>query len=284
MSNRFPTLLEDGTLIIRASSTPGTPDCTRRTVARAFPELVESKGYKLREIEPHVGAAVGIGVHASAQYILKTKVDQGKLGNLTDATERGIQAMRSEIAAGAQYDKVSANPNQAERQIGKMVRSYRYGIAPHINPVRVERRLTASLMPGYQISGQADALTIEPDSVRDLKTGAHRWPNHAQLGCYSLLARTWEPSGFGGRLYEDYIARVPINTVQPDPKTTEYDRDLCEQIAHRRIDRLMLELEEFKLTSDPLAFQANPQSMLCQDRFCPAWGSEFCREHEGAKS
>ena len=73
MSNRFPTLLEDGTLIIRASSTPGladctliirassTPglaDCTRRTVARAFSELVESKGYKLREIEPHIGAAV----------------------------------------------------------------------------------------------------------------------------------------------------------------------------------------------------------------------------------
>ena len=283
MSNRFPTLLEDGTLIIRASSTPGLADCTRRTVARAFPELVEKAGYKLREIEPHIGAAVGIGVHASAQYLLKRKVDEDQLGNLSDATERGVEAMRSEIDAGAQYDKLSPNPSTAELQVSRMTRSYRYGIAPHINPVRVERRLTAELMPGYKISGQADALTIEPDSVRDLKTGAHRWPSHAQLGCYSLLARTWEPSGFGGRLYEDYIARVSLNQTQPEPKSTEYDRDLCEQVAHRRIDRLMLELEEFKSTSNPLAFQANPQSMLCQDRFCPAWGSEFCREHEGAK-
>ncbi|CAO3439801.1 hypothetical protein [Azospirillum argentinense] len=31
---------------------------------------------------------------------------------------------------------------------------------------------------------------------------------------------------------------------------------------------------------DPWAFAANPSSKLCSDRFCPAWGTAFCREHQ----
>lgn len=277
MSNQFPTLLPDGTLIIRASSTPGLSDCERRTVARSFPELLKSLGYELRETMPHIGAAVGIGVHACAEFLLRTKVDTGNLGIFDDAQDRGIVALRSEVQAGAQYDKISPNLNVAERQLAKMARSYRYGIAPKIKPVRVERRLVAEIAPGYQLSGQADSMTIEPEALHDLKTGANQWPNHAQLGCYSLLSKTWDhPTK---HLFEDFIARVPATDPQPDPQVTEYDRGLCEQIADRRLTRLRAQLEEFKATVDPQVFYANPMSKLCQDRFCPAWGTSFCREH-----
>lgn len=277
MSNRFPTLLDDGTLIIRASSTPGLSDCERRTVARGFPELLSKLGYSLREIEPHIGAAVGIGVHACAEYFLKAKVDTGEIGNYQEAWERGVSAMSAETEDGVQYDKISPTLSTAARQIGKMARAYRYTIAPKINPVRVERRLSAEIMPGYQLSGQADSLTIEPKALRDLKTGGQRWPNHAQLGCYGLLSKTWDHPA--ERLFEDYIARVPVKDVQPQPQVTEYDKNLCERIAHRRLTRLIAQLEEFKEASDPQIFYANPMSMLCQDRFCPAWGTEFCKEH-----
>jgi hypothetical protein len=277
MSNQFPTLLDDGTLIIRASSTPSLSDCERRTVARGFPELLKSLGYELREVIPHIGAAVGIGVHACAEVFLKAKVDTGEMGDLNDAQERGIMFMRFEVRDGAEYDKVSPNLNVAERQVAKMARAYRYGVAPNIKPVRVERRLTAEIMPGYEISGQADSLTIEPKAVRDLKTGANRWPNHAQLGCYGLLSKTWDHPA--EHLFEDFIARVPINQVQPPAQATEYDLGLCERIAHRRLTRLIAQLEEFKESADPQVFYANPMSKLCQDRFCPAWGTKFCREH-----
>jgi hypothetical protein len=29
---------------------------------------------------------------------------------------------------------------------------------------------------------------------------------------------------------------------------------------------------------DPWAFQSNPNSVLCGERFCPAWGTDFCRD------
>ena len=28
-----------------------------------------------------------------------------------------------------------------------------------------------------------------------------------------------------------------------------------------------------------MAFRANPASSLCSRRWCPAWGSDFCRAH-----
>jgi hypothetical protein len=33
------------------------------------------------------------------------------------------------------------------------------------------------------------------------------------------------------------------------------------------------------LPGDPWAFAANPSSMLCSAKFCPAYGSDFCTEH-----
>ncbi len=276
MSNQFPTMLDDGTLIIRASSTSSLSDCERRTVARSFPELLKSLGYQLRDVIPHIGAAVGIGVHACAEFFLQNKVDTGEVGELDDAKERGIGMLRFEVQDGAQYDKVSPNLNIAERQVAKMARSYRYGVAPNISPVRVERRLTAEIAPGYILSGQADSLTIEPKALHDLKTGANQWPNHAQLGCYNLLSKTWDHQT--EHLFEDFIARVPIDQTQPDPVVTEYDLGLCEQIADARLTRLRGQLDKFRVSADPQEFYANPMSKLCQDRFCPAWGTSFCRE------
>ena len=31
------------------------------------------------------------------------------------------------------------------------------------------------------------------------------------------------------------------------------------------------------------AFRANPMSMLCASKYCPAWDTGFCRLHRGTK-
>ncbi len=49
--------------------------------------------------------------------------------------------------------------------------------------------------------------------------------------------------------------------------------------AHRRLDRLTTQLDEFKEYADPQSFYVNPMSKLCRDRFFPAWGTDFCKEH-----
>ena len=37
------------------------------------------------------------------------------------------------------------------------------------------------------------------------------------------------------------------------------------------------------LPGDPWAFQANPSSILCSPKYCPAFGTTFCHEGDPAK-
>jgi hypothetical protein len=39
----------------------------------------------------------------------------------------------------------------------------------------------------------------------------------------------------------------------------------------------------YLLPGDPWAFPANPGSKLCSAKWCPAWGTTFCREHQPSK-
>jgi len=37
------------------------------------------------------------------------------------------------------------------------------------------------------------------------------------------------------------------------------------------------------LPGDPWSFVANPASILCSPKYCPAFGTQFCREGDPAK-
>lgn len=262
---------------IRASSLSSYPDCLRRTAARIFKKDIEDAGFELRITNTGIGAATGTGTHAGAGFMLRTKIDTGIQGSDEDAIEIAIDSLRYEIDPGVTWDATSPNLNVAEKQVIRQVRSYGRHVAPTIDPETVEEYLEQPLIEGGNIWITGHTDTKFATGVRDLKTGTLRRANGYQYGCYSLLYRS---SGLDVQfLIEDYVPRVSINKEQPLPEVHYYDVADSEMAAYAIINHMVGSLQSFQATGDPWAWLANPMSMMCSPKYCPAHGTSFCKAH-----
>lgn len=266
----------DGRIRIRASSLSMIPDCARRVAANIFKDDILAQGYTLRELATGIGAGIGQGCHESAGYALSQKIATGELGNETEAEQRGLDRMKEQISTGCQWDSTSPDLNTAQKQLLRQVRTYRKHVAPIVEPVAVEEELTAAFGDEILVTGHADCREV--NRIRDLKTGTVRRSNGFQYGTYALLARA---NGHEiTELVEDYVPRVRVSNEQPAPEQHPYDIEDAETAAYSLIKRMADDLTTFRETGEVWSFVANPMSMLCSDRYCPAWGTKFCRSHK----
>ena len=282
--------------VIRPSATPAAADCMRRTIPTLWPALVTAAGFTVRELPNHVGANVGSGVHTGAAHMLRYKMEHGDLGTTVvsasqlrdDAIEAAIDTFDTRCRdEGVVWDQTTGGRNTAHQQIKRMTKQYRKDAAPNLNPVFVEERLDAEISPGFLLSGQMDQLIMEPGGPHDLKTGTQRRANLAQYGCYSMLAKSH--GNAVEQIVEDFLPRVRLNKEQPPVDSHKIPVEIAEMEAVRVIDDLTKSVDVFQeavaqgAPHPEAAFRANPYSNLCSDRFCPAWGTKFCRAHLGAK-
>lgn len=250
------------------------PDCKRRQAARMFPIQIAEHGYKLREIESSVGAAVGTGTHAAVAMCLEYKMSRGAVGsNQTEDEQKGISELEERIKQGVRWDPTTPNLNTGTKQVIRQYRAYRLHMAPKVFPNAIETRIECNTRRGNVLSGMPD---LADGGVRDLKTGTVSRSNMAQLGTYSLLRRSKGHPVQG--LFEDFVRRVDVDKEQPAPVSMEYDRDVAERVAASIIADIETTYERFTATGDNLAFMANPNTMLCGEKWCPAWGTTFCQE------
>lgn len=269
---------------IRASSLPGYSDCARRAATRLFRRDIESAGYVLAETPRGIGATIGTSVHAAAALTLTEKAKTGSPAPLTTVTDCAVQAYRTESADGLLFDTMTTSAAEAERQVVGMAREYQNAILPQITPVAVEEQLEAETPFGLVLTGRSDILAREDGGrLRDLKTSKRRGSHRAQIGSYTLLAKA---NGFEvATACEDWIQRGSAKKPQAPARTFEHDvlsaesttMNVLRHIAHDIA--VFREGDEHTLPGDPAAFLANPSSILCSAKFCPAWGSDWCREH-----
>lgn len=273
--------------VIRASSLSGYADCPRRAAAKLFRREIEGAGYALRELPSNVGAAVGTGVHGGAALLLKEKAATGELPPLDVATDAAITELRKAAEPGITFDRETPALNEAEQQVARMLRIYRAQVAPEVQPIAVERRLEAHVSPGIILSGQSDVIAREPGRVRDLKGGKTMGSHGPQIGAYSLLARSGDEPVDIRDVVIDFVQRVPLKKPQPDAVVHRYDVAVAETAAINVLRHMEDDLNTFRygnpegevLPGDAWAFVANPSSKLCSAKWCPAWGTDFCREH-----
>lgn len=279
--------------VIRASSLSGYPDCNRRGAARIFRREIEAAGFVLRDTPRGVGAAIGTSVHRAAAVVLDEKARSGTLPPESVATDCATEDLKEAVAQGVMFDGQRGpthNRDEALRQAAGMARVYHRIIAPTVEPIIVEERLEAEVSPGLVLSGQPDVVAREPGQVRDLKSGARQGNHNPQLGAYSLLARSHGNDIATAAI--DFIQRVPVTKPQPDPVSRPVPVEIAETAAINIIRHIAEDIRVFRegdrtrrlLPGDPWSFQANPGSLLCSQRWCSAWGTEFCREHDPAKS
>lgn len=273
------------TTTIRCSSLPAYPDCPRRTAARLFGAEITEAGFALRQLPPTVGAATGTAVHHAAAVMLRAKRD-GHTVAPDEAIEQAIAGFREETAQGAVWDDTTPERSTAETQIAREARMYAARVLPTADPLIVEntwpgetepRRLRADLGDGFELSGHIDLGTRQHD-LDDLKTGALWRPYQAQHGGYSLLLRS-QPDGFDSRqLRMTWIPRTPKSKPQAEPRVEVYDKTTCEQAAWHTAQQMKRDLTAFRDggSADPWVFAANPNSMVCGSKYCPAHGTDWC--------
>jgi hypothetical protein len=260
-------------IVIRPSSLPSWPDCQRRTAARTAGPLVREMGFELRQLPQRAGPAVGTATHAAVAHTMQAKIDTGASANQVETEQAGLQALDETTANGVEWDGVTPNFNTAQKQVLRHYRVYRLHLEDGIMPRSVERRIEKVTKRGNTLSGQPDQTD---DGVHDLKTGVARRVNIAQYGAYSMLLRAdgEDPQ----HITEDYIRRVAIDKEQPVPEQVPYNVVLAERVAAAIITDIERAFEIFEREGDNMIFTANPGSMLCSDRWCVAYGTDFCEE------
>jgi hypothetical protein len=260
---------------IRASSLSGYADCPRRTAANIFKGEIEEAGYILLSPPLSIGAAVGTAMHAGAAYSMTEKKNTGHIGNNTEAEQIALEVLDLTVEQGITWDKEAENINSAQKQTLSLLKACREHVVPHITPVEVEVRLEAKVSEEFILSGQVDIN--EEYGLVDWKSGKKRRANGPQYGAYSLLARSHGKEN--KKATEVYIQRVREGKEQPLPKYHIYDVAVAENSAISVLKHIEKDLAAFRESGNAREFLANPSSMLCSEKFCPAWGTGFCKEY-----
>lgn len=273
--------MRSDTFIISPSAGPSFNDCALRTITRRYPFLLREAGYEPRKLEPSIGAAIGSGVHKGAEHGLMIKAKTGSdIGSDNDAVDAAMTEFDLRVEEGVIWDDTSPNRDAAQKQIRQMTMMYRKRIAPKIKPVLVEERIELEYAPGFILSGQIDTLASvgnEKPGLRDIKTGVVARANGVQYGNYWALGNS---IGFPfASIIEDYLPRVPLSKPQAEPISKVYDIKACVMAAKATNDRLVRDVNAFLQTGDPNTFIANPMSMMCGDKYCPAFGTDICKLH-----
>lgn len=260
---------------IRASMLPSYPDCPRRAVAKQFRRKFEKLGYTFRENAPSVGSAAGTAVHKGCEMLLRA-IHAGQNITLDQALEPALQGFSDETGKGAIWDDTTPNANVATEQIRRMIAVYPVAMPATIQDgPAVELSLEANAGDGWKLTGHIDLVTAT-GWVRDTKTGALSRPYHAQLGAYSLLVRSNNVIPIVHGVAIDFIKRVGKTKHQPPVENQNYPVSACERNAMGLISRIKADMTRFDQTQNTEEFMTNQMSMMCGDKYCPAWGTDFC--------
>jgi hypothetical protein len=280
------SILQRPAVVVRASGLSGWPDCERRGAARLIPDEIAAAGFALRELPYGIGATIGTAIHKAASLVLKEKIDSGKMGPASVAVDCATDELKEGVKRGITWDRETPALDAALIQVERMTKAYVADTAPEIQPILVEERLCAQVTPNIELSGQADVIAREPGRVRDLKTGKRPGNHKPQIGAYSLLGRTIGPIDITEGVI-DWVPRVSVKKPQPAPVVISLDIASSEVAAVNIMRHIEHGIQMFRngdpehgvLPGEPWSFTANPSSMLCGEKYCSAFGTDFCVEH-----
>ena len=263
--------------VIRASMLPASNDCMRRAMANQYAKELAKYGYKLRHTLNNIGATIGTATHSVIEKYFASKIYQTEY-NEKNSLDEVINTLQDNIKNGILWDDTTSNIDTAIYQIKRMATAYIESVGKHIIPIETEIRLEVDYND-WIISGQIDLVAQHEQGgihLHDLKTGTTYRSHHAQLGAYSLLYRSVNTDAYVKSATIDYVERLPKSRAQKEPIITNYDVALCERVAEATIDRIIENFNKFEATGNINSFPENPMSMLCNEKYCPAFNTDFC--------
>ena len=270
---------------IRISMLQSSVDCCRRAASGQFQKLIgDDAGYALTQERTGVYTAMGTGAHAGVQNMRIHKILHGSLNNVQENIDMAIWEYDKSLqeTPDVLYDNITGNQDIGRLQIEQFVKHYQNDVAPFLkfpenaDPAKhIERHIVLQLK-GYKVSGHIDVTPTR--SICDTKTGKALRACHTQLGGYANLAVS-DGDEKPEQLIVHHLPRVSVGKPYPGTTTLSYPVDFCMNEAWYIINQLIRDVENFKASGNPACFQANPNSMLCNEKYCRAYGTKFCEYH-----
>ena len=260
---------------IRASMLPSYCDCPRRAACKMIPDLLEKAGFVVAPRPPIVAAAIGTAVHQGESECMKAKLTMGEVCSEGQAVDSAVSNLDEALKEETSFDAKAPDKPTAEKQVIRLTGSYYKHAQPRIQPAKIwdpkdpKDKISADVGDGFTVTGHPDVQTVE-HCISDLKTGAILRPPQAQLGTYSMVSKSNSVDIQGVQAV--FVPRVSIKKEQPESLFTVYDLAQCEIEAWSIINRVKADVQAFLEKGDPRVFLANPMSMLCSEKFCPAVG------------
>ena len=271
---------------VRASSLPEFDDCARRWAAKQ-PRLVP-RSYKIRSRAPHIGGIIGSAVHAGAALLYNGLIADGSLARaraevIDLVTEATLERIRD--AGEIEYGSDGRTPHQdaAVWAAQSLTVAYAATIDEAEQPaIAPEHALAIRITPlRLDLTGHLDIFMADRIG-EDLKTSPRVGNHGPQFGSYHWQLRT---NGFdpAPKFREKNLARpkFPGGRKPPlarvEPKVRVFDAAALEAVALSSAKNIARSLDAWEASGDPDSFPANPSSHLCSEKYCPAYGTEWCQ-------
>ena len=278
-------------LKINCSDLPEANRCMLRFFANTQTKEVEKIGYTLRK--PQAKSAKLVLSSCCNEVINKMfrqKIETGRI-DINTANNDAVDSYRSQenTAGEIEYDRDITNREHAIQAIQKVVARFKYDFAGEFvfppkavynDMVNVE--ITGSLLDD-DIELSAKIPLIDSENVYVFKySKRYSHSYHAQLGGYRILLQS------DGDLKKYKTLNTPISAKTGMQKPVEfYDYgkgDDIYWIAKSTINRIAhywSALKEQKI--DVTEMPANPACVRCSQKYCKAWGTDFCVYHRWEK-
>lgn len=234
----------------------------------------EQYGDTLRTVPLNDGVPIDIKMTDLAGDILEENFDED-----VDVDEE--ERPSAKCRCGCNGEPVWHFGNLVEKMIPPAVQ-----LVNSIEPAQVEPEIIVEpeWIPGWQIKAHPDVIDTS-NVIHDVKTGKnYEVPDtyQAQLGTYVIAF----PEAEGIQI--DYMKKPGTTQEAPPPISKRYPMQAAAAQAEDQITRFVTATEEFMDPTsawhlDPRVFRANPSSMMCSKKFCPAFGTSFCELTKGEK-
>ena len=248
-------------------------------------ELISEAGYTLTEKRSGVYSIMGTAVHKGNEMMLRNKILTGELLPINESIEHAMNEFNSIISESEDiiYDDATPKREHAEKQVQQQVKIYMRDIAPRLcfpenaNPDDHLEVYLEVTVDGFLVSGNIDVITIL--SIADTKSGKKITNHVPQMGMYANLAKTvlnWVPD----HLVINHIPRTPVDTLYKGTTNKTYDVSFSMKESYSVLKQFIRDIKEFQQSGNPEVFQANPNCMLCNPKYCKAYGTKFCGYHK----
>lgn len=261
---------------IRVSMLGSYQECGLMAAVKQWPNAFIARGYKIRQLQPHVGGVVGSSVHTAIEN-LYTQVADGELPSYSKAVDAGMATY--EKAEHILFDEITRGKNDAAKQVHTISKTYFGTLGYQIKPQVIEGAFKANLdafAKGWEFTGHPDLIYKQKKlgALVDYKTGRQERLHLLMVSGYvNILSANTIDIDVASTAF---MRRLPPDKPPEPPKVKHYAVSMIRGHAVWAVKRILRDFEAFDKTGDPNAFPVNPSSFLCNERFCPVYGTKTC--------